>query len=161
MALIAAIARNRVIGRDNALPWRLPDDLQRFKALTLGKPVLMGRRTFESIGKALPGRDNLVVTRDRNYQAPGCRVFSGLDDAIAAASDRELMVIGGAQIYQQTLALAQRLHLTLVEAEVAGDALFPPIEPTHWQIVSDEPHPIDDRHALRFRFVDYQRIVIE
>ena len=151
------MASNHVIGRDNALPWRLPDDLKSFKALTMGKPILMGRRTFESIGKALPGRENLVVTRDPDYQAAGCAVYTSLDVAIAAQSERELMIVGGAQIYAQTLGLAQRLHLTLVDAEVAGDALFPEIDPAEWQIVSDEAHPADERHEFEYRFVDYQR----
>ena len=151
------MASNHVIGRDNALPWRLPDDLKRFKALTMGKPVLMGRRTFESIGKALPGRENFVVTREPGYAACGCTVYSDLGVAVAALSERELMVIGGAQIYAQTLALAQRLHLTLVDAEVAGDALFPEIDPAEWQIVSDETHRADERHEFEYRFVDYQR----
>jgi dihydrofolate reductase len=157
IALIAAMASNHVIGRDNALPWRLPADLKRFKALTMGKPILMGRRTFESIGKALPGRENFVVTRDRAYEAVGCRVFTDLDAAIAAADERELMVIGGAQIYAQTLALAQRLYLTLVQAEVRGDVMFPEIDRAQWRVVSDETHRADERHEFEFRFVDYLR----
>jgi dihydrofolate reductase len=157
IALIAAMASNHVIGRDNALPWRLPADLKRFKALTMGKPILMGRRTFESIGKALPGRENFVVTRDRAYEVAGCRVFTDLDAAIAAAGERELMVIGGAQIYAQTIALAQRLHLTLVQAEVRGDVMFPEIDRAQWRVVSDETHRADERHEFEFRFVDYLR----
>jgi len=157
IALVAAMASNHVIGRDNALPWHLPADLKRFKALTMGKPILMGRRTFDSIGKALPGRENLVVTRDRTYKAAGCRVFADLGAAIAAAGERELMVIGGAQIYAQTIALAQRLHLTLVQAEVRGDVMFPEIDRSQWQIVSDETRRADERHEFDFRFVDYQR----
>jgi dihydrofolate reductase len=157
IALIAAMASNRVIGRDNALPWRLPEDLKRFKALTMGKPILMGRRTFESIGKPLPGRENLVLTRDPRYAAAGCKVYTDLGLAIAAASDRELMVIGGAQIYAQTISLAQRLYLTMVQGEVHGDALFPEIDLAEWQLRSDTKHSRDAKHAFGYRFVDYQR----
>jgi dihydrofolate reductase len=151
------MAGNYVIGRDNALPWRLPDDLKRFKTLTMGKPILMGRRTFESIGRALPGRENLVVSRDAGFDAAGCTVYTDLEAAIAAVRDRELMVIGGAQIYAQTIALAQRLYLTLVEAQVCGDALFPAIDLADWQLRDDVTHPCDARHAFAYRFVDYER----
>ncbi|MFT5449560.1 MAG: dihydrofolate reductase [Gammaproteobacteria bacterium] len=157
IALIAALSSNRVIGRDNNLPWRLPQDLKRFKALTMGKAIMMGRRTFESIGRALPGRKNLVVTRNRVFEAPGCRVLADIDAALAAAADCELMVIGGAQIYAQTLSMAQRLHLTWVDAEIEGDAMFPEFDAEQWQVLSEEAHPPDERHAFAYRFVDYQR----
>jgi dihydrofolate reductase len=157
ITLIAAMASNRVIGRDNALPWRLPEDLKRFKALTMGKPILMGRRTFESIGRPLPGRENLVLTRDPRYAAVGCKVYTDLGLAISAASDRELMVIGGTQIYCQTIAVAQRLYLTMVEGEFHGDALFPEIDLSQWQLCSETKHPRDAQHAFGYRFVDYQR----
>lgn len=157
IALIAALSSNWVIGRDNDLPWRLPQDLQRFKALTMGKAIMMGRRTFESIGRALPGRENLVVTRNRAFEAPGCRVFADIDAALAAAADCDLMVIGGAQIYAQTISMAQRLHLTWVDAEIDGDAMFPQFDDEQWQVLSEETHLCDERHAFTYRFVDYQR----
>lgn len=157
IALIAALANNRVIGRDNDLPWRLPQDLKRFKALTMGNAIMMGRRTFESIGRALPGRDNLVVTRNRSFEAPGCRLFANIDEAFDAAADRDLMVIGGADIYAQTIATAQCLHLTWVDADIEGDALFPEFDEEQWQVVSEQRHSRDERHEFDYRFVDYQR----
>ena len=121
IALIAALAENRVIGRKNRLPWRLPADLRRFKSLTMGKPVIMGRKTYESIGKPLPGRSNIVVTRDPDYRAQGCQVVHSLDQALeAGAGHAEVMVIGGAELYRQALGRAQRMYLTLVRAEVEG-----------------------------------------
>lgn len=159
VALIAALANNRVIGRDNDLPWRLPQDLKRFKALTMGKVIMMGRRTFESIGRALPGRDNFVVTRNRSFEAPGCRLFADIDAAIAAAADRDLMVIGGAEIYAQTISLAQRLYLTWVDAQIEGDALFPEFDEKQWRVLGEQQHSRDARHEFAYRFVDYQRRV--
>jgi len=157
LTLVAALSRNGVIGRDNALPWRIPADLRRFKALTLGKPVLMGRLTFESIGRALPGRDNLVVTRRAGYRAQDCRVFHDLAQAITAAGDREVMVIGGAEIYRQTLPLARRMHLTHVDARVDGDAYFPDLDPLDWHVEREEVHPATPDQPLAYRFVDYVR----
>lgn len=157
VTLIAALSRNGVIGRDNALPWRLPEDLRRFRALTLGKPVLMGRRTFESIGRALPGRDNLVLTRDAGFAAPDCRVFKRLDDALRAAGERELMVIGGAEIYAQTIAMATRMHLTLVDADVPGDTFFPRFDPREWEAIGEQQFAAGPARELGFRFVDYLR----
>jgi len=153
--LVAAMARNRVIGRDNALPWSLPEDLRRFRRLTLGYPVLMGRRTHASIGRPLPGRDNVVLTRDRGFRAPGCRVVHDLEAALAGTG--VLMVIGGADLYRQTLPLASTLHLTLVEAEVPGDTLFPEFDAADWEVAAEEAHPAGGEGALGFRFVDYRR----
>ena len=123
----------------------------------MGKAIMMGRRTFESIGRALPGRENLVVTRNRAFEAPGCRVFADIDTALVAVADCELMVIGGAQIYAQTISMAQCLHLTWVDAEIDGDAMFPEFDDDQWQVLSEETHPCDERHAFAYRFVDYQR----
>ena len=115
------MAENGVIGRENRLPWRLPADLRRFKSVTMGKPVIMGRKTYESIGKPLPGRSNIVVTRDPDYRAPGCQVVHSLEQALeAGAGHAEVMVIGGAKLYRQALGRAQRMYLTLVRAEVEG-----------------------------------------
>ena len=157
LTLVAALSRNGVIGRDNALPWRIPADLRRFKVLTLGKPVLMGRLTFESIGRALPGRDNLVVTRRIGYRAQDCRVFHDLGAAIAAAGECEVMVIGGAEIYRQTLPLAQRMHLTHVDAEISGDAYFPDFSPLDWRVEREQVYPATPDQPLSYRFVDYLR----
>lgn len=157
ITLIAALARNGVIGREGRLPWRLPDDLARFKRLTLGKPIVMGRKTYESIGRPLAGRTNLVMTRTLDA-LPGCTVVRSVDEAIAACGDApELCVIGGEAIYQAFLPRADVLELTHVDADVEGDARFPAIDPDRFRIVHEEPHSADARHALAFRFVRYER----
>ncbi len=157
VALVAALARNRVIGRDNTLPWHLPEDLKRFRRLTMGHAVLMGRRTHESIGRALPGRDNLVVTRRAGYRAPGCRVFPDLRAALGHAAGGTLMVIGGAEIYAQTIGIAGIMYLTLVDAEVEGDVRFPCFDRAQWKVVKETDYPAGPGRALGFRFVDYER----
>lgn len=145
ISIIAAAARNNVIGRSNQLPWHLPEDLRYFKQVTLGKPVIMGRKTFESIGRPLPGRLNLVVTRQRDWQAEGVLVAPSLEAAIQAAqtasseSVEELMIIGGAEIYGAAMPLASRIYLTRVDIEVEGDAVFPAIDERVWRLVSSTP----------------------
>lgn len=141
VVLVAARAANGVIGRDGALPWRLPADLAHFKALTWGKPVLMGRRTFESIGRALPGRRNLVLTRDPRWRADGAEAFGGLAGALAAvAGEAEAMVIGGAQVYRAALPLADRIEMTEVHAEFEGDTRFPAFDAARWRETRRETH---------------------
>ena len=164
LALIVAMAENRVIGINNNLPWHLPNDLKYFKAITMGKPVIMGRKTHESIGRPLPGRSNIVISGDPGNEYDGCSAVASLTEAIELAENialidgaSEAVVIGGAQIYAQTFAFAQRLYLTLVQAEVPGDTLFPEIDLAQWQVVSDEMHASDSRHAFAYRFVEYQR----
>ena len=158
IALIAAVARNGVIGRDNGLVWRLRSDLQRFKALTMGKPILMGRRTWDSIGRPLPGRRSLVLTRDAGLAIPGATVVQGWEEALAAAGADELMVVGGAEIYALALPRADRLHLTEVEAEPAGDAFFPAFDRTAFRETVREPHPAGEHDAFPFAFVDFERV---
>jgi len=161
IALIAAMTENRVIGRENRLPWRLSADLRRFKSLTMGKPVIMGRKTYESIGKPLPGRSNIVVTRDRDYRAQGCRVVHSLEQALeAAAGHDEVMVIGGAQLYRQTLDRAERMYLTLVKTELDGDALFPQIEMRHWRELERESHRADEKNEYDYDFVTLERVLV-
>jgi dihydrofolate reductase len=161
IALIAAMAENRVIGRENRLPWRLSADLRRFKSLTMGKPVIMGRKTYESIGKPLPGRSNIVVTRDRDYRAQGCRVVHSLEQALeAAAGHEEVMVIGGAQLYRQTLDRAERMYLTLVKTELDGDTLFPQIEMRHWRELESESHRADEKNEYDYDFVTLERVLV-
>lgn len=161
LSLIAALDRRHAIGRDNALPWHLPDDLRRFKALTLGKPVLMGRRTAESLGRALPKRRNLVLTRSGRVPFEGMEAVGSLHEAIARASDAgggELAVIGGGVVFAECLPLAARMHLTWVDTEVEGaDAFFPTFDAREWSITARERHPADERHAFAFDFVDYER----
>jgi dihydrofolate reductase len=162
ITLIAALARNRVIGRDNTLPWRLPEDLRRFKALTLGHPVIMGRRTFASIldalGRPLPGRLNIIVTRTPDYAAPECIVAASPEAAIAAAEPaREVFVIGGAEIYRAVLPIAHRLHLTEIDADFEGDAWFPDLPPGAWRETSRESCPPGAEFAHGYAFVVYER----
>jgi dihydrofolate reductase len=161
ISLVAALDRHRAIGRDNDLPWRLPDDLKRFKALTLGKPVLMGRRTAESLGRALPGRLNLVLTRSGTVPFEGMRAVASVDEALGIAETQgaeELCVIGGGEVYALTLGRADMLHLTEVDTVVEdAHAFFPVFDPAEWREITREPHPTDARHALAFDFVEYQR----
>lgn len=157
LSLVVAMDRNRLIGRDNGLPWRLPNDLKHFKRLTVGKIVLMGRKTWESLGRPLQDRENWVLTRDPAYAAVGARVFSRLDEALQAAGARELMVIGGADLYRQTLPLAQRIHLTEVQGEYSGDTWFPQLDAAAWREVSREDHPADEKHAHDYSFITLER----
>lgn len=158
ISLIVALDRNRAIGRDGAMPWHLPDDLKRFKALTLGKPVLMGRKTALAIGRALPGRPNLVLTRGNSAPFAGQCVVHSLDEAIEHAGDGELCVIGGGEVYAQALPRASRLHLTEVETAASGaDTWFPAWNPSEWNEVARKRHPADARHAFAFDFVDLVR----
>jgi dihydrofolate reductase len=159
ISLIVAMARNRVIGRDNNLPWHhLPDDMKHFKALTLGKPVLMGRRTFESIGRPLLGRTNLVLTADRGFCAPGVVGVSSIDEAFEAVpGEAELLVIGGAAVYRETLPFVRRIYLTWVEGEIEGDTLFPELDDTQWRVAARRRQPADERHAYGLTFETLER----
>jgi len=152
--LIAAIDRNRAIGKNGALPWRLPADLQRFKALTLGQTVLMGRKTFDSIGRALPGRRNFVLTRDPSWHAEGVEVFADFDAALQACATPELWVIGGGEIYMQTMAYAHRLEITHVDIAVeSADAWFPAIDAEFVAV----PSPVVSSAGIEFYFCSYTR----
>lgn len=158
LALIAAVAENGVIGAGNALPWHLPEDLKRFKALTLGHPVIMGRKTYESIGRPLPGRRNIVVSRNADFAAAGCETAVSLEAAIAACAGTadEIFVIGGAQIYAEALPLARRLYLTEIRAEFPGDARFPAFERGDWRETVHEHHRAES--GLEFDFAVYERV---
>ena len=162
LVLIAALDRRHAIGRDNALPWRLPDDLKRFKTLTLGKPVLMGRKTAESLGRTLPGRLNLVLTRSERVPFEGMQAVASIDEALRIAAEEaaaELCVIGGGEIYALCLPRAVRMHLTHVDTLVEGaDAYFPEFVAAQWRIAAREPHAADAKHGFAFEFVDYERI---
>jgi dihydrofolate reductase len=158
ISLIAAMAENGTIGRDNSLPWRLPEDLKRFKGLTMGKPLLMGRKTYDSIGRPLPGRTNIVLTRDREWRAEGVIVVRSLGQALGYARDaEELVAIGGAEIYRLLMPFARRIYLTLVHAEIQGDTFFPDFDPTQWADVECHRHPADERNAYAFTFVTLER----
>jgi dihydrofolate reductase len=158
ICLIAAIAANRVIGRNNALPWRLPADLKRFKALTMGHPVVMGRKTYASIGRPLPGRRNLVITRNRGYSAPGCEIVHSLDAAIAACrGEQEIFIIGGAELYRESLPLAHSLEFTEIHAEFEGDATFPQFPLEQWREAAREIHSGEAGAPFGYDFVRYER----
>lgn len=164
IALIAAVARNGVIGRDNQLPWRLPGELKYFKAVTLGKPVVMGRKTFESLGKPLPGRTNIVITRDSKFAAADVVVVDSIDAALQQAdviaqrdAVAEIMVIGGADIYRQTLDRAQRLYLTEVQADVDGDAYFPTVDFAQWSLLQREAVSTPTPESFAYDLCVYQR----
>jgi dihydrofolate reductase len=159
MELIVAVSENDVIGRGNQMPWRLSQDLRRFKALTLGKPILMGRKTYESIGRALPGRTNLVLSRSPGFAPADCIVVATLDDARSAAgADSVLMVIGGAEIYRQCLPFASRIHLTLVHTRiVGGDTFFDGWRSAEWHESSRERHEADDTNTFAYSFITLDR----
>ena len=158
ISIIAAMAENRVIGVNNTLPWRLPADLRHFRQLTTGHHVIMGRRNYESIGKPLPDRTNIVITRNPGYQAPGCEVRHSLEEALRdAASDPETFVIGGAEIYRQAIADADRIYLTLVHADIQGDTWFPEFDMREWLETSRTRHEADEKNPYAYSFVTYDR----
>ena len=158
ITLVVAVADSGVIGRDNGLPWHLPEDLKRFKRLTMGKPMVMGRRTFESIGKPLPGRQNIVVTRDTNYRRDGVTVVHDVDGALRAAGDvPEIMVIGGAELFRALLPRAGRIHLTRVHGNIEGDVMWPALDEGDWVVVKRESHSADERHAYAMTFEVWEK----
>ena len=158
ISLVVAASTNNVIGSDGGLPWHLPDDLRHFKRLTTGKPVVMGRRTFESIGRPLPDRRNIVMTRDPGYVARGCDVVSSVREALDLVSGaEEAMIIGGGQVYRDFLPHADRIYLTRVQADIEGDTYFPDIDEAGWRLVSSEPHAADEKHAYAFDVMVFER----
>ncbi|MFA6311437.1 MAG: dihydrofolate reductase [Sterolibacterium sp.] len=158
ITLIAAVAKNRVIGAGNTLPWRLPEDLKRFKALTLGHPIVMGRKTWESLGRPLPGRTNIVVSRNGDFAAVGAQRVGSVAEALtvaAATGSDEVFIIGGAEIYRQALPFAQRLQLTEIDRDFAGDVHFPAVDPALWRETAREPH--QSGAGFDYAFVTYER----
>ena len=156
VALIYAVSENHVIGNGDKLPWHLPADFRHFKELTTGHAVVMGRRTFQGIGRPLPGRQNIVLTRDPSYTADGVDVAHSLDEAIGQAKDDNVFVIGGAKVFEEALPLATRIYETRVHAPAAGDVLFDP-DLSHWLEESEEIHQADERHAYDYSFITYVR----
>lgn len=158
-SIIVAMSENRVIGRQGGLPWRLSADLRRFKRLTMGHHIVMGRKTFESIGRLLPGRTSIVLTRDSAFAFPGAVIARSLEQAVKrAGDDQEIFLIGGGQVYRETLEKADRLYLTMVHAEVDGDTYFPEIHLTQWQLVDRERHSADDKNEHDYSFIVYDRV---
>ena len=158
LTLLLALAKNGVIGRDNDLPWRLPADLRRFKRLTMGHAIVMGRRTWESIGRPLPGRKSVVLSRDPTFQAPGAEVVPSLAEALRRhVGDDEIFIIGGAEVFAEALPRADRLELTRVHADVAGDVEAPDLELDCFELIASKNHRADERHAFPFTFETWQR----
>jgi dihydrofolate reductase len=157
LSCVIAVAQNGAIGRGNQLPWHLPADLKRFKAMTLGKPIIMGRKTYDSIGRPLPGRMNIVVSRQQR-EIDGCVVVGSLQKAMeVAGAVPEMVLIGGAELFRTALTQVSMIHLTRVHADVAGDVFFPTLSPLEWQETVLESHPADERHAYPFSFVTLKR----
>lgn len=158
LSIIVAASVNNVIGADGGLPWRLPEDLERFKEVTMGKPIIMGRLTWESIGRVLPGRISIVVTRQDGYEAEGCIVVDSINAAMKAAGDaEEVMVIGGGEIYRQFLPQADRIYLTRVLVEVTGDTTFPELDLTEWSVVSVGKYPVGGEREIGFEIETLDR----
>ena len=152
------MARNRVIGAGGRIPWRLPDELRLFRGITMGHHMIMGRKTYESIGRLLPGRTTVIVTRQRGYTVPGAIIAHSLDEAVAACgSDDEIFVIGGAELYRAALPRADRIYLTTVDAEPAGDTFMPEVDLAAWREISSDAFPADAKHAHPWRFAIYER----
>lgn len=158
IGLIVATDKVGGIGKDNALLWHLPNDLKRFKSITSGHPIIMGRKTFESIGKPLPNRTNIIITKNKDLKIEGCTIVHSLQEAIDTCEGKDAFIIGGGSIYEQALAIADQLYLTLVDVELEADTFFPTIDANHWQMIHSESHPKDEKHDFDFQFIDYKRI---
>jgi dihydrofolate reductase len=158
VTIVVAVAANGVMGMDNQLPWRLPADLKHFKELTMGRPIVMGRKTYDSIGRPLPGRENIVVSRRPGLRIDGCVVVDSVEAAFAAAADAaEIAVIGGAEIFHLVLPRVDTIHLTRIHAEIAGDVYFPDLDAWRWEETAVAHHAADERHAYSFSFVELNR----
>ncbi|MBC7949264.1 MAG: dihydrofolate reductase [Chitinophagaceae bacterium] len=162
ISLVVAAANNNVIGKNNQLLWRLPNDMKFFKNVTWGMPVVMGRKTFETLGKPLRGRKNIVITRQSNWKFEGTIPLKSLEDATFLVKNmdvKEMMVIGGGEIYRLAFEKAKRIYLTRVDAELEGDAFFPAIDPKNWHLVSQKNHPADEKHAFNYSFQVWERTI--
>lgn len=157
ITLIAAMASNRAIGLNGEMPWHLPAELRHFKAVTMGKPIVMGRKTWESIGRVLPGRQNIVVTRNASFRAPGCDLAGSLEQAISLARGEEVMIIGGGELYRQALPVADRMILTEVDCEPQADTWFPDWDPSQWQEVGVRQEQADEKNPYAYRVVEWVR----
>lgn len=159
LSIIAAMANHNVIGKNNTLPWHLPADLKHFKTITMGKPILMGRKTYDSIGKPLPGRQNIILTRNTNLSFPGCLVISDIKALPTELTTQEIMIIGGAEIFQQFLPQAQHLYLTFIHADINGDTYFPEWNADEWIEIAREDHLSDDNNPFSYSFIELVRVV--
>lgn len=159
LSFIFAMDKNRVIGKNNDLPWRLPEDLKFFKRVTMGHPIVMGRKTHESIGRALPGRENIIVTRDNNYKAEGCTVIHSVSEVerIGKESEEEVFVIGGSELFKATFDAADRLYITYIEEEFEGDTFFPEFDEKEWKLLSKDKGLKDEKNIYDYFFMIYER----
>lgn len=158
ISIIAAVAQNGVIGGKNQMPWHISEDLKRFKAITSGHPVVMGRKTFESLGRALPNRRNVVITRNPDYSAEGAEIVASLTDALSLfCSDEEVFIIGGGEIYRQAMPMADRMYLTYICSDYDGDTLFPEFDPNEWAVTFSDHHENGDKFPHPFEFINYER----
>lgn len=155
--IVVATDKNGAIGKDNALLWHLPNDLKRFKAITSGHPIVMGRKTFESIGKPLPNRRNIIITGNPNYQAEGCEIVHSLKEAIELCKGNDVYIIGGGTIYKEAMAIADKVYLTLVDVELEADTHLENFRLNEWMVESSEEHTKDDKHLYNYQFIDYKR----
>lgn len=160
ISAICAMSENHVIGKNNQLPWHLPADLAHFKKITMGNPILMGRKTYESIGKPLPGRCNIIMTHHVDYQAPGCIVVSSLEKALAAAAKEsdELFIIGGATLFQELLPITQKLYITLIHQQIEGDTFFPAFDKKEWKEIERTDHLADEKNKYAYSFIIFDRV---
>ena len=159
ICLVAAIAKNNVLGKDNKLIWHLPADLKMFKNLTSGNTILMGRKTFDSIGKALPNRENVVISRDVNFKPEGCLVFNSVESALASLKEKELIyVVGGAQIYNECMPLADKLYITHLDLQIDGDVFFPEINSNVWRLTQNTEGVLDEKNTIPYRFCVYEKM---
>jgi len=159
ISIIVAIGKNRVIGKDNQLIWHLPADLKRFKQITMGHSMIMGRKTFESIGKALPGRTTVIVTRDKNYKQVNCLVANSTEQAIEICkNDSEIFIVGGAQIFEKAIALTDKIYLTQIHESFDGDVFFPALNEDEWKIISQEDHTADEKNKYDYSFINYMKV---
>nr|WP_309100649.1 dihydrofolate reductase [Fredinandcohnia onubensis] len=160
ISLLVAMDKNQLIGKDNDLPWRLPADLAYFKRVTMGHPIIMGRKTYDSIGRPLPGRENIIVTRDTSYKAEGCKVIHSIEEIVKMnqQTDQELFVIGGAEIFKEILPHSDRLFITEINEEFEGDTYFPAFNKTEWKVISDEKGIKDEKNLYDYTFLVYERI---
>ncbi len=162
LSILVAMARNRVIGQHNKLPWHLPADLKHFKLLTMGHVIVMGRKTYESIGRPLPGRTNIIITQQKNFAVPGATVVNSIEDALLAceqanAADSECFVIGGEKLYRQTIAMCQRMYITEIQRDFEGDTIFPEYDPSGWKETQREKYFPDNDNAMEYHFVVLDR----
>lgn len=157
ISLIFGISRNHIIGQNNKLPWHIPADLAYFKRVTLGHPVVMGRKTYESIGKPLPGRNNIIITRDESFSADGCTICRSINEVLELASDGEIFIIGGAEIYRQFMPFADKMYITFIDADVDGDTLLEDIDYRAWDLISQQPGVKDEKNPYDYKFLVYKK----